>query len=178
MTGRHLILGAVLAMSALPAAPALALTKAPKTVASLGVQFQNDNEGLEPTTGAERARMQLVDGLFKSELEKSGQYKFTPTSGAIKERIALGQPLGHCGGCEFTYAKDLSADTVAWIEVQKVSNLILNMNLYVGDVASQKITFVHSVDIRGNTDESWSRSLTYLLKNYFLKPAAQTQVGG
>ena len=30
------------------------------------------------------------------------------------------------------------------------------------------MTFVRSVDIRGNTDESWSRSLTYLVKNYLL----------
>ena len=42
----------------------------------------------------------------------------------------------------------------------KVSNLILNMNVYLADVASQKMAFVHSVDIRGNTDESWMRSLT------------------
>ena len=29
------------------------------------------------------------------------------------------------------------------------------------------MTFVKSVDIRGNTDKSWSRSLKYLLDNYF-----------
>ena len=59
-------------------------------------------------------------------------------------------------------------DRVAWLVVQKVSNLILNLNVYIGDVSSQKLTFVKSVDIRGNTDESWSRGLTYLVKNYLL----------
>jgi Protein of unknown function (DUF2380) len=39
----------------------------------------------------------------------------------------------------------------------------------MADVASEKMTFVHSVDIRGNTDDSWRRSLNYLLENYFLK---------
>ena len=52
---------------------------------------------------------------------------------------------------------------MAWITVQKVSNLILNMNLYLADPATEKLTFLKSVDIRGNTDKSWSRSLRYLL---------------
>jgi hypothetical protein len=34
------------------------------------------------------------------------------------------------------------------------------------------MAFVHSVDIRGNTDESWMRSLTYLLSNYLLTKSA------
>jgi hypothetical protein len=38
----------------------------------------------------------------------------------------------------------------------------------MADVAAKKMAFVHSVDIRGNTDESWTRGLTYLLKNYLL----------
>jgi hypothetical protein len=47
------------------------------------------------------------------------------------------------------------------------------MNLYVADPATDKLTFLKSVDIRGNTDESWSRSLKYLLDNYFLAPNAK-----
>ncbi len=39
-------------------------------------------------------------------------------------------------------------------------------------VGSQKMTFVHGVDIRGNTDESWTRSLNCLLDNYFLKSSS------
>jgi hypothetical protein len=41
------------------------------------------------------------------------------------------------------------------------------MNLYIADPATDKMVFLKSVDIRGNTDESWSRSLKYLLDNYF-----------
>ena len=46
--------------------------------------------------------------------------------------------------------------------------MILNLNVYMANVSSKKMTFVHSVDIRGNTDESWTRSLKYLLDNYLL----------
>jgi hypothetical protein len=55
--------------------------------------------------------------------------------------------------------------------VQKVSNLILNINLYVRDVATTKMLKVGSVDIRGNTDESWFRGLRYLVKNRMYKTA-------
>ena len=54
--------------------------------------------------------------------------------------------------------------------VQKVSNLILNMNLYVADPQTGKQTFMKSVDMRGNTDESWSRAMSYLLRNRLLAP--------
>ena len=83
----------------------------------------------------------------------------------VRAKIAAGQTIGECGGCEIDYGKSLGADMIAWINVQKVLNLILNMNVYMADVATQKMTFVRSVDIRGNTDESWTRSLNYLVKN-------------
>jgi hypothetical protein len=43
--------------------------------------------------------------------------------------------------------------------VQKVSNLILNMNIYVRDASSGATIAAMSADMRGNTDESWSRTL-------------------
>jgi hypothetical protein len=76
--------------------------------------------------------------------------------------------MGECGGCEISYGKALGSDISAWIVVQKVSNLILNINLYMVDINSQKILLVQSVDIRGNTDESWTRGLNYLLTHHVL----------
>lgn len=138
------------------------------TVAFLGVHLQNDNEEFEPTTDAERARMATLATSFKEQLEASGDFKFVPVSGALKAEIDRGQEVGLCGGCEIAYGKQAGAEQVAWIRVQKVSNLILNLNVYIENVADAKMTYEHSVDIRGNTDETWSRSLTYLIKNYLL----------
>ena len=47
--------------------------------------------------------------------------------------------------------------------MQKVSNLILNVNLVVEEASTGRTLRAESVDIRGNTDESWSRGLRYLL---------------
>ena len=156
-----LALGARLAAAAGPSEPA-------KSVALLNVQFINDHEDLEPTTGAERARLALIASLFKAKLEASGRYRFLPVPADAAARISAGPEVGACGGCEFGYGKALGADDVAWIVVQKVSDLILNINVYIADVAAGKLAFVHSVDIRGNTDESWSHGVTYLVKNYLL----------
>jgi hypothetical protein len=41
------------------------------------------------------------------------------------------------------------------------------------ELPAKRMLLVHSVDLRGNTDESWSRSLAYLIKNSVL-PADTT----
>lgn len=139
-----------------------------KSVALLNVQFINDHADLEPTTGAERARLTSIASLFKAKLEASGRYKVVSIPADVAAKIASGPEIGACGGCEFNYGGELGADYAAWIVVQKVSDLILNMNVYMADVGARKLAFAHSVDIRGNTNESWTRGLTYLLKNYLL----------
>jgi hypothetical protein len=137
-------------------------------VAFLGVQFLNDHEADEPTTPAERARLVALANAFQAKLEASGRFAFVVLPPATQTKIDEGPVIGSCGGCEYRYGADVGSDRVAWMVVQKVSNLILNLNVYVGDVPAQQLTFVHSVDIRGNTDESWTRGLSYLVKNYML----------
>jgi len=170
------LLGCVLAVLVLsvPAAPARAAD--PPSLAFLGTFFQNDNEGLEPTSDAERARLARTGEEFTQELAASGRYRIVPTPDDLRAKIAAGQTVGECGGCEADYGRALGADIVAWIRVQKVSNLILNMNVYMADVKSGRMLLTKSVDLRGNTDDGWSRSLRYLVKNSVLpadiKPTA------
>ena len=130
-----------------------------KTVVLLGVQFLNDHQDQEPTTDAERTRLASIERLFKSKLEASGRYRFVPIPAEAAAKIAAGPEIGSCGGCELDYGKRLGADLAAWIVVQKVSDLILNVNAYMADVVVKKLTFVHSVDIRSNTVETWARGM-------------------
>jgi hypothetical protein len=160
----HVAAAVVLAMTLVP--PAAASNA--RTIAVLGTHFQNDNEMYEPTSAAERARLEQVSEALEKALANSGQYEVKAVPQPFAAKIKTGQPLGECGGCELDFGAALGVDEVAWINVQKVSNLILNLNVYIADVETKRMTFVRSVDIRGNTDESWSRSLRYLLKNYLL----------
>jgi hypothetical protein len=155
-------------LGARPTAAGPAPSDAVKTVALLGAQFINDHADLEPTTDAERARLASIEALFKSKLDASSRYKLLSIPSDAAAKIAAGPEIGNCGGCEFDLGKKLGADFAAWIVVQKVSDLILNINVYMADVATKKLAFVRSVDIRGNTDESWTRGMTYLVKNYLI----------
>jgi hypothetical protein len=146
----------------------------PLRLAFLGLRFLNDHQKWQPTTDAERKRIATTEKQFTTSLAKSGDYVIVPLTDDVRAKMTSSAALGECGGCEAAYGKELHADRVAWMTVQKVSELILNMNVYVADPASGKMTFVKSVDMRGNTDESWSRSLKYLLDNYFLKKTPQT----
>jgi len=67
-------------------------------------------------------------------------------------------------------ALKLGADLAMTGVVQKVSALILNINIYVRDTQSGQLIASMSVDLRGNTDESWSRAMNYLLRNRLLAP--------
>jgi hypothetical protein len=78
--------------------------------------------------------------------------------------------LQACGGCDATLAAQIGAALAITGTVQKVSNLILNMSIYVRDVASGRVVAAMNADMRGNTDESWSRTLAWLVRNR-LRPA-------
>jgi hypothetical protein len=89
----------------------------------LNVQFLNDHKDLEPTTAAERARVALIESVFEAKREASGRYRFVAIPPEAAAKMAAGPEVGACGGCEFGYGKEIAADNVAWIVVQKVSDL-------------------------------------------------------
>src|SRR5215207_8510535 len=77
--------------------------------------------------------------------------------------VAAVKSLRDCNGCELDLARKLGADLAAVGWVQKVSNLILNLTMQVREVGTGRLVRAGSVDIRGNTDESWRRGITYLV---------------
>jgi Protein of unknown function (DUF2380) len=131
--------------------------------------FQLINTSLELTTNSELHRLDMLNELFRERLDNSGRFKIVPVPPDTQQRIAAGPEISGCNGCERDYAKSIGADWAAWGTVQKVSNLILNINLYMEDAASGKLEFVKSVDIRGNTDESWRHGIDYMLRHYLFE---------
>jgi Protein of unknown function (DUF2380) len=81
----------------------------------------------------------------------------------VRDQLAYVQSIRGCNGCELDLAKKLGARIAAYGWVQKVSNLILNINVVIEDASTGKVLKADSVDIRGNTNDSWTRGLRYLL---------------
>ena len=156
----------------LAAAPALAVEQhdgANQQAAFLGFRFIAN---ASPMTPEEGARLGQIEETFKTQLKNAGLYTFTPLPAEMKQRIAQGQPPGECSGCEIDYGRDLKVPTIMWGTIQKTSNLILNLNIYMADVGANKMTFVKSVDMRGNTDETWQQAVNYMVKRYIVKTPA------
>jgi hypothetical protein len=131
--------------------------------------FDLINSSLEPRHPMEDRRLRMLDHLFREKLDASGRFKIVPIPPDMQKEIAEGPAIRNCNGCQRDLAKRIGADWAAWGTVQKVSNLILNINVYMEDAQTSKTIFIKSVDIRGNTDESWRHGLDYLLRNYLLE---------
>ena len=116
----------------------------------------------------EHDRLMRVGDQLRKELVKSGRFRLLDISKV--NAAAHGSNLQACGGCDVQYAQQLGADLAITGVVQKVSNLILNMNIYLRDVRTGQLVISMSADLRGNTDESWSRALSYLVRNRLLAP--------
>ena len=130
------------------------------------VGFRIINDSMEPVSEAEKNRARLLDALFQERLESTGRFEFIQIPEKVQSQIDSGPSIGECNGCEVEYGRKLDADLIAWGTVQKVSNLILNLNVYMGSVETGQMTYIKSVDIRGNTDTSWTKGLGWMLKHY------------
>lgn len=113
-------------------------------------------------------RLALISEELDAMLRKDGRYDPVDIS-SVKDEIKTKAPIYKCNGCEDALTRKVGANLAMIGTVQKVSNLILNINLYIRNVKTEKIVREYSVDVRGNTDESWSRSLRYLVKNRLLE---------
>ena len=155
----HQALGASMASAADP--PRLAVFDFELIDSSL----QGEMEGIDP---ADQARLRMIQAELRRRLEESGRFELVDTAPAAAQIDSAGY-LWSCNGCELAIARQLDADLalVGW--VQKVSNLILNLNVVMRDTGTREQVFASSVDIRGNTDEGWQHGIGYLLENRLLK---------
>lgn len=130
--------------------------------------LQGSEEGLSQ---AERDRLGKLDAILEQMLVATGKFTPVDTSGVAPDTLAAVKAASthlkvwDCNGCDVDEAKKLGAQVSVAAWVQKVSRLILNVNVTIRDVASNRLLYGGSVDIRGDTDESWTRGLRYLVKD-------------
>jgi Protein of unknown function (DUF2380) len=101
-----------------------------------------------------RQRALAGSGLLRQLLAETGRYEVMATAppaaraaeAMLRERHAM---LHACQGC-----------------AQVVSQLIVNLNVELRDVESDRVLRVRSVDLRGNTDVSWQRGIRFLVRGW------------
>lgn len=165
---------AVLCFGLWPLAPAVADQDVPPDpeplrAAFFGMHFINMSQ--ERDDADERARTQRMGERLTRLLAESGRFEFVDPSAVadvLRGRAALHSNIAHCNGCDATMARAAGADVAITGEVQKTSNLILHMTVYIRDAQTKRLVYGGSVDIRGNTDETWRRGLDYLTRHRLL----------
>lgn len=143
----------------------LALVGAPGTACAAErlAMFDIDlvNTSLEATRPDELERLRDLNEQARAAFAARG-YEIVDTAPVAD--AAFGQTMRDCNGCELGLAQRIGADVVVIGWIQKVSNLIINLNVQMRDVASGRLLRAGSVDMRGNTSESWRRTLVYLME--------------
>lgn len=114
---------------------------------------------------AERNRLRGLEEMVAARFVQEG-YVLVDVEPARKE-IDRVVNLAKCYGCDTRIAVQLGADYSLVGEVQKVSDLILAINLQLRAAETGEMVKGGVVDIRSNTDESWQRGMRYILKNRF-----------
>ena len=162
-------------MNRLPAAALALLLASPACAQKAKVaifDFELVDTSLEgELTGAKSAEQARLAGMavaLRQKLGASDRYDVVDIAPVAAH--ARAQNLQACGRCDASMARELGADLAMTGTVQKVSNLILNINIYIRDANSGAVIDAMSADIRGNTDESWSRGLNWLVRNKLLAP--------
>lgn len=146
---------------------ALVTTTAQAAVKTAVFDFQLANLGQLPPTQADKDRLPHLSDLFRKLLAESGKYDIVSTD-PVKADVQKSADLRSCGGCAEDFAKKLGAQLAVTGEIQKVSNLILNINVYFKEVGSNKPEHAYSVDIRGDNDLSFDHGIKYIVKHNIL----------
>lgn len=116
----------------------------------------------------EHDRLLRSGDQLRKELGDSGKYRMldiSPVNAAAHQ-----SNLQACGGCDVKLAQQLDADFEITGVVRKVSNLILNISVFLRDAHTGHLVAAMNTDMRGNTDESWSRAMRYLIRERLLAP--------
>lgn len=180
MKRRQWLLAAGAAVSSL--APGLAQAQPAAPLKSLVVaDFELVDEQNNPLTkAAQEIRLRRVTAQLQTELAERGLYRVVdPAPSAALQRALRAQQeyLYRCDDCAAQIGALMKVDLVMVTWVQKVSELILNLNVQIYDVARQQPVFSKSVDMRGNDDVSWDRAVRFLVRDMAEKRSRNPRYG-
>jgi Protein of unknown function (DUF2380) len=106
--------------------------------------FESATNGPRSDKGARLARL---DCEMRQRLTQSGRANVVDVAHVADRTRA--SDLRTCGGCDAGFANEFGARYSDTGSAQKVSNLILNMNIVMRDVGTGEVMLSKSVDMRG-----------------------------
>ena len=157
--------------------PASAVQRAAVLPFEIHIELQMDGlslYGLPPKPKkAEAERLELVREELVKMLESRGAYDIVDLSEHASD-IKRAAPFSYCDGCEVEFGKRVNADVTMLGVVQKASEMMLNVAIYVRDVETGKLAKSMLVSIMQNDDTGWLRAVRHMVKNR-LAPESETK---
>ena len=148
--------------------PAIAFAQALlPTLAVLPLDFIDDQHN-PLTVEAQNRRLPKAHAQLQQELAARGLYRvvdFAPAQELLDRLRAQQEYMHRCADCAVQIGRKLGTELVMTTWVQKVSELILNINVEIYDVAGERSLLSKSVDMRSNDDVSWERSVRFLVRD-------------
>jgi hypothetical protein len=147
----------------LPVFPAYAATRA----AVFDIELQ-DTSG-ESNTPAQAERIRATTEALRNELAETGKYETVDLS-TERDRIAKLGYQRSCVTCFMDVARERGADVAVFGTVNKISTLILSMEIKVLSVETGKEVVRGVADIRGDNDRAWLRGMQWLVEHRIAPP--------
>jgi hypothetical protein len=151
----------------------------PPTIAVLGFDLVDDHP--DPARAdLLRGRLSAITKQLEQGLHERALYRVVDTAAAqdlIKVQRERNEFLYRCNNCLVEVGQRLGTRLVAVGWVQRVSELILNVNVSVQDSQTGVEVLSKSVDLRGNTDETWTRGVNFMLRDWAERRARNPRYG-
>src|SRR5581483_9091838 len=114
----------------------------PRSIAVLDFEIEDDTaaQGAAVDVATQQRRLRMARDEIRAGLAERGAFVVVDDAPAraMIDRRRSGERLHECNGCELEIARALGAQVVLVGWVQKVSNLILNLNVGMKDVDTGK----------------------------------------
>ena len=168
----HILLSALVAIATgAVATGARAQSSPPFKLAVFDIELDDFTAG-GPIAGEspeETARLQRMTALARELLTQSGLFDIIDGSAATDQRVK-DHWLRKCNGCDADIARTLGADLSFVCFFRKVSVMEQYLELRIRDARTGELAHISQTDLRGETDQSWTRALKFLMRYHLVGP--------
>jgi hypothetical protein len=117
----------------------------------------------------ETARLRRVTDQARRLLAQSGLFELVDVSATTNEHVTA-HWLRKCNGCDADVARELGADMSFVGFFRKISVMEQYLEFRIRDAHTGALLNVSQTDLRGETDESWSRAIAWLIRYRLVEP--------
>ena len=129
--------------------------------------WDTSGEGPKPDQAEKLAD---ATAILAKAIEKTGRYSVVDLA-PFKDAIEKASPRYACNGCWVPIAKEAGANFAAISTIHKVSSLISSFDISIANIETGKLVAYASGQFRGDTVESYTRSIAFLVKDELFKDA-------